>query len=58
MEMYHPEWVRRFGALMRAERKVRMRDPLPEVIVAKLRAIEDTEQQLRTRERERTPRKR
>jgi hypothetical protein len=58
MEMYHPEWIRRFGAEMRAERKVRTRDPLPEVILVKLRAIDVTEQQFRARVRERTPKKR
>jgi hypothetical protein len=50
-----PEWVQRFGAMMRIERTSCVNDPLPPAIAAKLQAIEDAEQRIRLRESECTP---
>jgi hypothetical protein len=45
MERTRPEWLRRFGAQMRTERASSINDPLPQLILAKLRALEDAERQ-------------
>jgi hypothetical protein len=47
MERKQPEWIRRFGATMRAERASCVYDPLPKAIVAKLQALKDIEQRQR-----------
>jgi hypothetical protein len=54
MERDQPEWVRRFGARMRTEHAPPINNPLPQLIVAKLQALEDTERRLRVRDSQRT----
>jgi hypothetical protein len=47
MERKQPEWVRRFGATMRADRGSCVNAPLPKVMVAKLQALKDVERRRR-----------